>query len=471
MHPGATTRAPAKRGSPRLRWMLLGDWTPLIRDPTDLLRLAFLVGMFIELAGENWSGALRLFLTFLVCLIPRLIATPQVFDFAFNVAMSLQAWGNVGGAFETWLPYHDIVHCLLTMATAALFYFVLVRLRLVPDLARRRSARQGLGIAVLTFAIGSLVGAVYEEYEWFAINYMHAHLIEYYTHDIADLAFNGLGSLGAAALLALWARRGWDTRRPERGDPLPGLMAGLERRMARSARDPHARRRRFAHLDRGDRPPPAPHLPGFVAHDWTPLIRDPIDLLRLSFFVGIWVSLGGGQGDISVRFAITFLVSLAARWIDPPRPFDFAFNLALAFQAWGDYAGAFNAGSAYQDWTYVLVALSSAIMLYLALLRLRVFPDFADAAGVHRRVAVFLAAMSLGYSVGVYYALYIYGANAVLGASFPVGWNLLTLHLALDWLGAMLGAGVLVAWDIYGWANRRRLSPTTLSRARASHPA
>jgi len=109
--------------------------------------------------------------------------------------------------------------------------------------------------------------------------------------------------------------------------------------------------------------------------------------------------------------------------------------------------------------------------LYLALLRLRVFPDFADEAGVHRRIAVFLAAMSLGYSVGVYYGLYIYVANSALGASFRAGWNLLTLHLALDWLGAMLGAGVLVAWDIYGWANRRRLSPSTLSRARTAQPA
>jgi hypothetical protein len=456
-------RLRTRREPSRLRRVLLGDWTWLIRDPTDLLRLAFLIGVFTQLPRGNWSGALRLFLTFLVCLIPRLIRTPQVFDFAFTVAMSLQAWGNIGSAFEAWPPYHDVVHCLLTMATAALFYFVLVRLRLVPDLAQRQSVRQGVGIAVLTFAIGSLVGAVYEEYEWFAINYLHAHLTEYYTHDIADLAFNGLGSLGAAALLALWARRGWNTRRPENGDPLPRLVTGLEQRMARSARDPHVRRRGSAHLDRGDRPPPSPHLPALIARDWTPLVRDVSDLLRLSFLAGIWLSLGTGAGDVSVRFALTFLVSLAARAVDPPRPFDLAFNLAMAFQAWGDYAGAFTAFSAFQDWTYVLVSLAFAIVLYLALLRLRVFPDFADEAGVHRRIAVVLAAASLGYSVGVYYALYIYVANHVLGASFRTSWNLLTLHLALDCVGAVAGATVLVAWDIYGWANRRRLSPRVLA--------
>src|SRR5581483_220602 len=140
-----------------------------------------------------------------------------------------------------------------------------------PDLSERHSARTTAGMAVLTFAIGSLVGAVYEEYEWFAINYLHANLIEYYSHDVADLAFNGLGSLAAAGLVVLWTRRGWGTRRPERGDPLPRLVHGLERRMAESAtpeakqrRRAARRRQRFAHLDRGEHAERRPHMPALL---------------------------------------------------------------------------------------------------------------------------------------------------------------------------------------------------------------
>jgi hypothetical protein len=460
------------RPQPRRPHWLLGDWSRLVRDPADILRLAFLAGMLVELALGEWSGAIRLFLTFLVCLIPRMLATPQPFDFAFNVAMSFQAWWNVGGAFDAWLPYHDIVHCLLTMATAALFYFVLVRLRLVPDLSERHSARTTAGLAVLTFAIGSLVGAVYEEYEWFAINYLHANLIENYSHDIADLAFNGLGSLAAALLLVIWTRRGWGTRRPERGDPLPRLMHGLERRMAESA-TPQARessvagrrRERFAHLDRGEHPERRPHLPHLLAGDWTPLVRDVNDLVRLSFFVGTWVSLATGNGDISVRFGLTFVASLAVRRLEAPRPFDLAFNLAMAFQAWGDYTGALSSLPGYQEWAYFLVSLAFSVMLYRVLLRLKLFPDFADEPGVQRRVAIFLAAMSLGYSVGVYYALDIHFANHSLGAHFHTSWDLLTRRLVVDWLGAIVGAAVLVAWDVYGWGNRRRLPGRALAAA------
>jgi hypothetical protein len=384
--------------------------------------------------------------------------------------MSLQAWGNVGGAFNAWLPYHDVVHCLLTMATAILFYFVLVRLRLVPDLAQESDPRRQLGLAVLTFSIGTLVGAVYEEYEWFAIHYLNANLVEYYSHDIADLAFNALRSIAAAALLVWWNRRGWVTYRPEGDDPLPRLLHGLEQRMRESAtpearqRSRAARRRqRLEHLDRGEHPAPNPELPRWLAGDWTPLVRDVNDLFRLSLFAGIWLALAGGDGGTAVRFALTFLVTLAARRLDPPRPFDLAFNLAMAFQAWGAYGGAFDSLSAYQDWTYFADALAFAIMLYLALLRLGLFPEFADEPGVHRRVAIFLAAMCLGYCASVYSAHYIYFANHVLGASFAASWDGLTRNLAFGWLGAIAGGLLLVLWDVYGWGTRRRLPARVLT--------
>ena len=131
---------------------MLGDWRfratgGLLRDPTDLLRVALFLGVFAQLPRENWSGALRLALTFLVCCAPRMLEVPKPFDFAFVFAMSLQAWGNIAGAFEAWLPYHDLVHCVLTLATAALFYFALVRLRLVPDPTEQTSPAKQLGVA------------------------------------------------------------------------------------------------------------------------------------------------------------------------------------------------------------------------------------------------------------------------------------------------------------------------------------
>lgn len=80
-------------------------------------------------------------------------------------------------------------------------------------------------------------------------------------------------------------------------------------------------------------------------------------------------------------------------------------------------------------------------------------------------MAIFLAAMSLGYSLWVYYALSVYLANRFLGTHFHTNWDLLTRRLGVDWLGAIVGAAVLVAWDVYGWGNRRRLSGRALAAA------
>ncbi|HEU4978094.1 MAG TPA: hypothetical protein VFT42_04310 [Solirubrobacteraceae bacterium] len=419
----ATQARPARARAFGPRW-LFGPWTPWLRDVTDVLRLAFLIGVPVVLVAGPREEALRLALTFAVALLPRLLETPRPFDLAFNLAMSLQAWGNVGGAFDAWLPYHDIVHCLLTMAAAALFYLLLVRLRLVADIERERGIHEHLGMALIVFAIGSFVGAVYEEYEWFAINVMHAHLIENYQHDIDDLFFNAIGALAAGALLVLWARRGWTTRRADADDPLGGALRGFERK-----------------LRPDDDAPPAP------VRERPAWMRAPADAIRLSFLAGIPAAALGGTWEDGARFAVTFLASLPGRVIGSHRFFDLLWVCALGFTAWGDFAGAFGHVPGYQDWTFFAVSLAAGPLLYLLLVDLRVLPAFERERRVHRNVAVFLAVMCLGYCVGIYYELYVWVANHAFGAHFPVSWDRLSRQLALDWAGAIAGAVTILGWE------------------------
>lgn len=439
----ATQARPAQVRAVGPRW-LFGPWTPWIRDVTDLLRLALLAGIPVVLIAGPREEALRLALTLAVALLPRVLETPRPFDLAFNVAMSLQAWGNVGGAFDAWLPYHDIVHCTLTMATAALFYLFLVRLRLVADIERERGIHEHLGMVLIVFAIGSVVGAVYEEYEWFAINVMHAHLIENYEHDVADLFYNAIGAMAAGGLLVLWAHRGWTTRRADADDPLGGALRGFERRLRPDGDAPPAQA--------GERPA------------W---MRMPADVVRVSFLAGIPAAAAVGSWEDGVRFAVTFLASLPGRVVGSHRFFDLLWVCALAFTAWGDFAGAFGHVPGYQDWTFFAVSLAAGPLLYLLLVDVRVLPAFERERRVHRNVAVFLAVMCLGYCVGIYYELYVWIADHALGASFPVSWDRLSRQLALDWAGAIAGAVTILVWE----RNRPAAAPMEVAAGRPSRIA
>jgi hypothetical protein len=73
----------------------------------------------------------------------------------------------------------------------------------------------------------------------------------------------------------------------------------------------------------------------------------------------------------------------------------------------------------------------------------RVLPEFADEPGVHRRIAVFLVAMCLGMTTGVFYQLCIWLANHALGAHYAMSWTRLSDRLALDWAGGCI-AGLLL---------------------------
>lgn len=458
------------------KW-LFGPWTRWVRDPADLLRLSFVIGGLALIAGHRYGEAVRLLLTFTVCVIPRLIGTALTFDLAFGAAMSLQAWGNVSRVFWTWPFYHDIVHLVLTMAAAALVYFVLVFLRLVPDLSAETGAAQKLGIAVLAFGLGSTVNAVYEEYEWVADNLLRAHLLENYNHDMHDLFFGGLGSVAAGVWMGLWSARRWSTRRPVEDDPLARPRLAIERRIARTVRESSGSRAKSRHrrerLSGPARPPINRTALKLLFGDWARPLRDVNDLARLSLLVGLVLSGLSVNGDHAVRFGLTFIVAAAARRLNAPRPFEMAFTGALLFEAWGDFSGAFGSIAGFDDWTNFALSLATTPILYLALIRLGVFPEFADEPGVHRRIALSIAAVCLGFCAGVYYEQYVWLANHYLGADIPATWNGLTRRLALDLVGSAAGAALLVVWDAYGWGTRRRAAPPasrtpTAHRARAS---
>ncbi|KAA0273814.1 MAG: hypothetical protein EDQ89_03690 [Acidobacteria bacterium] len=108
-HPG-TDPAPApsgRRGSrpagtPQLEKLLVRDWgAPFLRDPVDLVRLSFMVGAAALIVAGELGQAVRLGLTMVLVLVPRLLRLPRLFDLGFILGMSLQAWGNVFGLFES----------------------------------------------------------------------------------------------------------------------------------------------------------------------------------------------------------------------------------------------------------------------------------------------------------------------------------------------------------------------------------
>jgi hypothetical protein len=56
--------------------------------------------------------------------------------------------------------------------------------------------------------------------------------------------------------------------------------------------------------------------------DWHPVLRDPLDLFRLSFVVGAGIFAAVGDGDAFVRLLLPGIAVLAVRALDIPRAID-----------------------------------------------------------------------------------------------------------------------------------------------------
>jgi uncharacterized membrane protein HdeD (DUF308 family) len=251
-----TTHVEAHPGWDRRR-LVYGDWSWLVRDGLDVIRLAFFGGT-IAFAVQGRSTAVALTAASVVLLIARIVDLPRWFDFGLIMAMTLIAYGTALGLYGNWFYYDKVVHGLSPVGYVPVLYIALVRLGVVPDpgeaIRERRVARIS-GIFIVTLAVGMAVGAGYENVEWIEDKFgiLGGHFVKGLWDTETDLLCDAGGSLVGATFLTVWALRGWSSHRvtvvqaPEpSGSPLQ--MVGKRFRTGRDSGVVSTRERRLADL-------------------------------------------------------------------------------------------------------------------------------------------------------------------------------------------------------------------------------
>jgi hypothetical protein len=200
------------------RTLLLGDWGRIVRDPLDLLRLAFLAGAVgFALAGEA-KGTFNMLLAFAVLVAARLANLPRLYDLAVVVAMVLTQAGEAAGLYDAIGWYDRVVHFLVPLLTSQVLYLCLARLEVLPDPRHETVRHHHVGMFLVTFAIGLAVGALWEVFEYGSDGAFGSNLSEGNTDTVGDLIADACGALAGGALMVAWAVKGWGSVRRVPGE-------------------------------------------------------------------------------------------------------------------------------------------------------------------------------------------------------------------------------------------------------------
>src|SRR5687767_12919635 len=115
------------------RRLVMGDWSRVVRDPIDLLRLVFVVGSVWFVVTGDIKGVANLLVAATGALVARAVNLPRMYDLAFCVAMVFTGWGEALGLYDRISWYDNVVHFIVPMLSAQVAYIALARLEVVPD--------------------------------------------------------------------------------------------------------------------------------------------------------------------------------------------------------------------------------------------------------------------------------------------------------------------------------------------------
>ncbi len=195
------------------RTLLLGDWSPVIRDGIDVLRLAILGGSVAFALAGDLKGTVVLAVMGAVTLLARAVNLPRVYDLGLTLAMALQGFGEAFALYDEFVRFDDLVHFTLPMLTAPVVYIALARLEVVPDPRDETHLPHYVGVFVVTAALGLATGALWEILEWWSDRTLGTNLSEGNDDTVGDLIRDTLGAVAGAALLVVWTRFGWGSVR------------------------------------------------------------------------------------------------------------------------------------------------------------------------------------------------------------------------------------------------------------------
>jgi hypothetical protein len=200
------------------------------------------------------------------------------------------------------------------------------------------------------------------------------------------------------------------------------------------------------------------------------VLRDPLDLLRLSFAVPAVGFLVTGHPAIAWHMFVDFLVVVAARRLNMPRLFDLLFILGWATQAWGNAAGLFDlnhctsirSGKAnhvclgYDNFVHLVIPLTSIAPIYVLGLRLGVLPDIGQETSSRRRLGTVLFAVLGVMSIEYLNEIWEYVAVNWLGLKLQIGYSDTIHDLALGVFGAVAGGVLIWMWAAKRWPTERK---------------
>ena len=195
------------------RRLLLGDWTPWVRDGLDLIRASLIAGALGYAVAGDAAAAVLLGASAVVAILARVVALPRLYDLALLVALSLQGWGEVLGLYDRFGWFDNVVHFVLPSLIAPVMYIALARLDVVPDPKDESHLQHHIGVFLVTFALGGAVGAVWEVVELSSDGVLGTSLQVDNTDTVTDLLLDLGGALVGAGLLVLWTIRSWGSVR------------------------------------------------------------------------------------------------------------------------------------------------------------------------------------------------------------------------------------------------------------------
>jgi hypothetical protein len=190
--------------------------------------------------------------------------------------------------------------------------------------------------------------------------------------------------------------------------------------------------------------------------DWHPILRDPLDLFRLTFPIGAVIFLIQGDGDAFVRLLLPGVLVLVVRALNIPRPIDWVFCLAMAFQGWGNALHLFTELSWYDNTVHITLPMSLAPILYIGFSRIDIVPDPAERVGGKAEVfGMALITMCLGVTAASFYEIYEWVVDNWFGQHLFIAEGDTVNDLADGFLGAAIGGLFLAAWAEFRYTSRR----------------